>query len=486
MRPASAGEGDLGSLVASARAAGENSPDVAKMTLVEATSRHLQRIEGDIDFPFSVGIDLPLDAQPKELGAAFAAPAEDTGRFMVIFDVALAKASRKVRDIKEQTSRKVVSVSKIDNPAFLRAVKQLDGSSAKLERLPGNEKLIRRAEDAQRRLATTPRYLEQPIYGTYTYRLAEIDGTKALTVNYFVVDKVAKRYLRSVFDIVEREHFKIAYDLDATDPAQGALGADVASERQVRDWERAPVVIPLSQLLDHALAAGGPNRPLAAQGDLLAELSRDRNAAAARAAADTYDDRPLNDPRFDSVVAIYTPGGMGSGFYVRSNVVMTNWHVVQRHPIVELRRYDKRETFGQVIAKDARLDLALVKVQDRGRPVEFLEGKELSPGDRVEAIGHPKRNLFSITRGIVSAIRKQRASEMGEPVLRVQTDAEINPGNSGGPLFKGNKVVGVVAARGLTDAASDSGPVMVPAPGLNFAIHYAEAKRFLDLSMKGE
>lgn len=474
----------LAALLGAARAAGEGSADIARLSLVQATSNYLLRIEGDIDFPLSFGVDLPLDAHPREMGSALTAPVDETGRFIVVFDVALAKASRKVRDMKERTSRKVVSVNKIDNPAYARAVKLMDSSSTKLERAPGNAKVIARAEEAQRRLATTPRYLEQAVYGGYSYQVADVEGTKTLTVNYFVVDRVTQRYVKSTFDVVERERFTIAYGIDSTDPTQANLG-DVSTERQVRDWERAAVVVPLSALLDHAVSAGGPNRAVGALTDLLNEFARDRRAAVARAVSETYDDRPLNDPRFDSVVVIYTPKALGSGFYVRSNIVMTNWHVVERSPIVQLRLYDKRETFGQVIAKDVRLDLALVKVQERGRPLEFFQGKDILPGDKVEAIGHPIGHTFTITRGIVSAIRKVRRG-MGEPVLFIQTDASTTHGNSGGPLLKGNKVVGVVDWGEMTDGYSDTGEVKVNAPGVNFTIHYAEAKRFLDQSMKGE
>ena len=178
---------------------------------------------------------------------------------------------------------------------------------------------------------------------------------------------------------------------------------------------------------------------------------------------------------------------MGSGFYVRSNIIMTNWHVVENQPIVEMRLYDKRETFGQVIAKDVLLDLALVKVQDRGRPVEFYQGKDLVPGEMVDAIGHPKYQLFTITRGVVSAIRKQpgwgNPTHKNHDVYYVQTDAEINHGNSGGPLFKGNKVVGINALINHEDWPGATGDRM---PGLNFAVHYSEAKRFLDEAMRGE
>ena len=480
--------GDLVSLLAAARAAGEGSPDLAPISLVEATSRHLLRTEGDIDFPLSIGIDLPLDARPRELGALLSETPATTGRFVVVFDVALAKAARKVRDTKDRASRRIAGVNKTDNPAYLRAAKLYSSSSTKLERAPGNAKLLKLMEENQQKLSTTPRYLEQPIYGDYTFKLAAIEGVKTLTVNYRVIDRIAGRVVSGVFDVVENEAFTVAYGVDTSDPNQGTYRSDFVSEKQVKDWERAPVVVPLSQVLDRA-AAAGPGQPLGSLAELLAQISAERNRAIARADAEDYDARPLNDPRFDSVVAIYTgAGSMGSGFYVRPNIVMTNWHVVENHPIVELRTYDKRESFGQVIAKDVRLDLALVKVQDRGRPVRFYQGKDLVPGETLEAIGHPRRLLFSITRGVVSAIRKRRGgtneTQTGD-VLYIQTDADINPGNSGGPLFKGDKVVGVNVSSALRPSPSDDS-VMVPAPGLNFAVHYAEAPRFLDQSMRGE
>jgi serine protease Do len=479
----------LGALVDAARAAGVDAPDIARMTLAEGTSRTLLKIDGDIDFPFSVGIDLPLTAEPRSLNIALHGPVEDTGRFVVIFDVALAKVSRRVRDMKDHMSRKVVAINKIDNPAFQRAVKQYDSSSVRLEKRGNNSKLVQQFEDARVKVNTTPQYLEQLVYGDYAVKMADLEGTKSLTVNYVVVDRVANTYMKSMFDVVEHQRFTIAYGVDQSDPNQASFFNDVATEAQVRNWERASVIIPLSQLLDHAVAAGGPAVAGASTEAVLEMVANDRNRANARYHAGAYDARSLKDPRFNSVVAIYTATGMGSGFYVRPNIVMTNWHVVERQPIVELRRYDKTETFGQVIAKDLLLDLALVKVQDRGNPVEFFQGKDLHPGDSVEAIGHPHRQLFSITRGVVSAIRKMRANtnetQPSKENFYIQTDADINPGNSGGPLFLGNKVVGI-NTFGLGFPKSGENAPFVPMPGLNFSVHYDAAKKFLDDSMRGE
>jgi serine protease Do len=129
------------------------------------------------------------------------------------------------------------------------------------------------------------------------------------------------------------------------------------------------------------------------------------------------------------------------------------------------------ETFGKVMKYDARLDLALVKVQRRGKPAEFHNESVLNVGSTVEAIGHPKGLEFSITHGVISAVRKQPSLIVpgtGE-ILTIQTDTTLNVGNSGGPLFMGHKVIGVVSY----DLKS---PTL---EGLNFAIHYTEANRFL-------
>ena len=86
----------------------------------------------------------------------------------------------------------------------------------------------------------------------------------------------------------------------------------------------------------------------------------------------------------------------------------------------------------------------LLKTNAIGKPVEFFTG-ELKQGDPVEALGHPRRLKFSLTKGWVSGVRKSSSvysATDSENVLFVQTDAAINPGNSGGPLFFNDKVIG--------------------------------------------
>ncbi len=507
--PAGADYPDLRSLVEAARAAGPDAADLGGMVIAPATSQQLLR-QGDLDFKFAVGIDLPIDLQPGTLSTAIVAPMAETGRFAIVFEVAMAKASRKVRDVRDEDSRKVVDMLKHANPAYKNAMGRLDQLSKKADRYvaadkPVHPKVAAQLGDAQSRLMATPPYLEQPIFGSYKYKAADVEATKALTVNYYVIDKQARSYVRSTFDVVENQHFIMAYGVDPTDPDKDRIHADHSFEKDVRDWERAAVIVPLSRLLDHAVGQQGAAQSFAAAAPLLAELSRDRSSAAARVEAERFDARPLNDPRFDSVVAIFRPGLLGSGFYVRSNIVMTNWHVVKGGDIVELKRYDGREFFGQVIGRDTRLDLALIKVQERGRPVEFMTGKDVKPGDMTEVIGHPVGYAFTITRGQVSGIRRLRPAILEGPsddrslaanpnyntprhksdgVLYVQTDAAINHGNSGGPVFIGNKVVGIADWSPYEPAADGVSPVKVP--GIAFAVHYSEAVRFLNDALRGE
>ena len=106
-----------------------------------------------------------------------------------------------------------------------------------------------------------------------------------------------------------------------------------------------------------------------------------------------------------------------------------------------------------------------------GKPVVFFDD-QLKQGEMVEALGHPKGRKFSLTKGWISAVRKESSvySATGQSdVLFIQTDAAINSGNSGGPLFYKDKVVGV-NTQGLHKDSTE---------GMNFAVHFSEVNQFL-------
>jgi serine protease Do len=138
--------------------------------------------------------------------------------------------------------------------------------------------------------------------------------------------------------------------------------------------------------------------------------------------------------------------GAGSGFIIRADgVVLTNNHVVENAKEITVILSDGRELTGQVLGRDPKTDLAVVKIDGHALPVARLGDSDgLKVGDWVVAIGNPFGLNNTVTAGIVSA--KGRA--IGGPYDDfIQTDASINPGNSGGPLFdESGNVVGINSA----------------------------------------
>ena len=143
---------------------------------------------------------------------------------------------------------------------------------------------------------------------------------------------------------------------------------------------------------------------------------------------------------------------LGSGFVIHpSGYIVTNAHVVERAPTVQVRLASGRRLTGVVIGRDRRVDLALVKVEaPEALPVLPLgDSERLAVGELVLALGHPFGLEQTVSLGIVS--RKGAPLQAAAPGFDfIQTDAAVNPGNSGGPLVDmGGQVVGVntMAAR---------------------------------------
>ena len=137
---------------------------------------------------------------------------------------------------------------------------------------------------------------------------------------------------------------------------------------------------------------------------------------------------------------------MGSGFLIHPDgYIVTNAHVVEGTSEAQVRLSTGRRLKGTVVGRDARVDLALVKVESKDKlPVLPLgDSDQLRVGELVMALGHPIDLEQTVTFGIVS--RK------GAPLMTptpgfdfIQTDAVVNPGNSGGPLVNmAGQVVGV-------------------------------------------
>src|SRR6187401_3044067 len=139
---------------------------------------------------------------------------------------------------------------------------------------------------------------------------------------------------------------------------------------------------------------------------------------------------------------------LGSGFIIDpSGLVVTNSHVISEADEVSVILNDGTTLKAEVVGRDQKTDLALLKVTPT-RPlkaVKFGDSDRLRLGEWVIAIGNPFSLGGTVTAGIVSA--RNRDIQSGPYDNYILTDASINRGNSGGPLFNLNgEVIGVNTA----------------------------------------
>lgn len=182
----------------------------------------------------------------------------------------------------------------------------------------------------------------------------------------------------------------------------------------------------------------------------------------------------FNDPFFQRFFGGQGPQGpsrervessLGSGVIIdKSGLIVTNYHVIANATDVRVALSDKREFDADIVLKDEKTDLAMLRVRDKSATfpvVELGDSDGLEVGDVVLAIGNPFGVGQTVTHGIVSALAR---TQIGASDYRyfIQTDAPINPGNSGGALVDLNgKLVGIPS-----QIYSSSGGSM----GIGFAI----------------
>jgi len=169
----------------------------------------------------------------------------------------------------------------------------------------------------------------------------------------------------------------------------------------------------------------------------------------------------------------YSPSS-GSGFLIdkANGIIVTNAHVASYSPA--LNRVNFKHS-NPVQSKqtyiDTDIDLALLKIDPASIPKDAVEAKlhcknDYKQGQSVVAFGHPAGKDFTITRGIISAVRFE--SDFFESI---QTDAAINRGNSGGALIDvSTGIVVGINSFGVEDNQ-----------GLNFALPSYTVCKVIDL-----
>ncbi len=141
---------------------------------------------------------------------------------------------------------------------------------------------------------------------------------------------------------------------------------------------------------------------------------------------------------------------LGSGVVVRPNgLLVTNYHVVAGSDEITVVFADGLEYAADPVLMDERTDIAVLKIDARGRSLPYLEfgdSDELQVGDLVLAIGNPFGVGQTVTSGIVSALARTQVG-VSDYRFFIQTDAAVNPGNSGGALVAlDGRLVGINTA----------------------------------------
>jgi len=161
---------------------------------------------------------------------------------------------------------------------------------------------------------------------------------------------------------------------------------------------------------------------------------------------------------------------LGSGFIVDpAGYIITNQHVVERAADLKIHvtTNDEKTYNAHYIAGDDKTDLAFIKI-DAKTAFPFVSLDNISPnllGETVIVVGNAVGYGSSISRGVLSAAKRNITVDDIEYKDLVQTDAAINPGNSGGPVIDlSGRLVGISSAKMAFT------PQGVPTQGLGFAI----------------
>jgi Do/DeqQ family serine protease len=182
---------------------------------------------------------------------------------------------------------------------------------------------------------------------------------------------------------------------------------------------------------------------------------------------------------FGGVPSRQVERSLGSGVIIDpSGLVVTNYHVIRDASEVRVALSDKREFDADVVLKDQRSDLAVLRIKgakERFPVLQFADSDAVQVGDVVLAIGDPFGVGQTVTHGIVSALARTQVGSSDYQYF-IQTDAAINPGNSGGALVDMNgRLVGINSAIASSSGGSEGIGFAIPANMVRVVVASAEA-----------
>ena len=335
----------------------------------------------------------------------------------------------------------------------------------------------REYEAALKNLSNTSSVIIEDIHTEYLVEKLEIEASKKQTLNAMLIDFDRGIVRRKSYPLEDSKKFTVINsEVAPTDTNKTKLTGGTSKEKEVDSWMKKNINVKnnykeiLIELIDEKPTSMSSSKLFKFVNNTANTSSFSSNQNNIESSKDV---KNIGDKEYiveDSILIVDTLDGMGTGFYVTNDLVLTNQHVVEDSEFVNLKSFDGRTFTGSVLDTDIATDLALLRVNNTGLPLSLESNCSVSRRQEVFTVGHPKGYTYSTTRGIVSSIRVMPNpfySAVGSKQY-IQMDAAISSGNSGGPLFNSNERVIGVNTWGRTDGQS-----------LNFAVHCNEVKKFL-------
>ncbi len=327
-------------------------------------------------------------------------------------------------------------------------------------------------DNAQEKLTQTPQTTSVPIKQDYSYNVMQVKVSKNISYNIYIIDLNTNKVSTKKYNKSDDKTFKLQYGRHSDD---SGWHVTYYNENEVETYEKEKLTFSVENIVNDLVKTASKEFTTKPCTNSLCFIKTPKKTQKKKTVAQKPKAvKGKLSNLIQSVVAIQDNGGrtIGTGFFVNDNLILTNRHVVGERKLISVSTKAGKKYVGKVLDAHYDLDIALVEVDGTGSPVKMHLGRPVSEGEEVIAIGNPMGFEYSVTKGIISSIRKSKDKKkpLSKEYTYIQTDVPINPGNSGGPLFMNGKVVGINTSKIVSDDVE----------GIGFAIHYDEILEYLD------
>ena len=181
-----------------------------KFAFVEVTSKTLLK-QGQVEFPAEVNVDLAVDTVKADLDKALTNSTAANAKYVIVFDVAFAKATRRITTKNRIPSKFVAAYRTQRNPEYNLAQNLVNQSQIEVQSASMNRSSVSAGyceglgclgkifaqvaarkrttiaqnslQESMSNLQNTPMTIEVPVYKNYYFDRATVKATKLMTVH---------------------------------------------------------------------------------------------------------------------------------------------------------------------------------------------------------------------------------------------------------------------------------------------------------------